>query len=382
MRRTLSAFVIAAATLALPAAAQADRALMLTPGAQIISFDTGNPGPSASTIAVTGIPPDETLRGIDFRPADGQLYGWSVLTGLEDTIRTYQIDPASGAATFVGKSVFKAEDVAAAFGFDPVIDRVRYINTKDRSFRLKPDGSNAGGDSLSGASEPDVIALGFDRSFAGATLTTAFAIDRTESRLDMIGGVDGFPSLNLGGVTPIGPLGFTLKPGADGGFDISTDGRAFAALTDAADSVTRLYDVNLTTGGAGAIGPIGAGNLEAFSLALVPGTERLPDRKPPAGLIDIPPTLKMGKLRASKIKFKFSASEACVASAKLVVKKTEVAAGSATLSAAGVAQIKLTATKAGKKLLAGKHRAGAKLTLTLADPAGNVGSVTQKLALR
>jgi Domain of unknown function (DUF4394) len=380
MRRALPLIALAAALLA-PSAAQADRALMLTTGAQIISFDTGNPGPSASTIAVTGIPPDETLRGIDFRPADGQLYGWSVLTGLEDTIRTYKIDPASGAATFVGKSVFKAEDVAAAFGFDPVIDRVRYINTKDRSLRLKPDGSNAGGDSLSGASEPDLIALGYDRSFVGATLTTAFAIDRTESRLDRIGGVDGFPSLNLGGVTPIGPLGFTLKA-VDGGFDVSADGRAFAALTDAADSVTRLYDVNLTTGGAGAIGPIGAGNQEAFSLALVPGTEGLPDKKPPAGLIDIPPTLKLGKLRSSKIKFKFSSSEACAASAKLVVKKTEVAAGSATLSAAGVAQIKLTATKAGKKLLAGKHRAGAKLTLTLTDTTGNVGSVTQKLALR
>jgi hypothetical protein len=381
MRRLLPLIVLAAALLA-PSAAQADRALMLTTGAQIISFDTGNPGPSASTIAVTGIPPDETLRGIDFRPADGQLYGWSVLTGLEDTIRTYQIDPASGVATFVGKSVFKAEDVAAAFGFDPVIDRVRYINTKDRSFRLKPDGSNAGGDNLSGALEPDVIALGLDRSFVGATLTTAFAIDRTESRLDMIGGVDGFPSMNLGGVTPIGPLGFTLKPGADGGFDISTDGRAFAALTGAADSVTRLYAVSTSTGAASPVGAIGTGSQEAFSLALVPGTEALPDKKAPAGLIDLAPKLKLAKLRASKIKFKFSASEACTASAKLVVKKTEVAAGSATLSAAGVAQIKLTATKAGKKLLAGKHRAGAKLTLTLTDTAGNVGSVTQNLALR
>jgi hypothetical protein len=359
---------------------------MLTPGNQMVSFDTAAPGKALATIGITGIPPEETLRGIDFRPATGQLYGWSAITPGPGPIRTYTIDPTSGAATLVGKTVANiASSVPGGFGFDAGIDRARYVDTEGRNFRLRPlDGTNAGGDSPIGPSalEPKLIGVAYDRSFAGATLTTAFAIDRTASRLDMIGGVDGFPSLNLGGVTPIGPLGFAVKPTADGGFDISADGRAFAALTDAADNVTRLYAVSTSTGGASPVGAIGSGAQEAFSLALVPGTEALPDKKAPVGLIDLAPKVKISKLRGSKVKFKFSASEACAASATLVVGKTEVATGSATLSGAGVAQITLTATKAGKKLLAGKKHAGGRLTLALTDTAGNVGTLTQKLALR
>jgi hypothetical protein len=258
------------------------------------------------------------------------------------------------------------------------------VDTEDKNARLRPtDGGQGPGDLTIGPAplEPDLIAVGYDRSFSGATLTTAYAIDRTGSRLDLLGGVDGFPPPTQGAVTPIGPLGFTLKS-VDGGFDISTDGRAFGALTDSADSLTRLYAISLATGGATQVGTIGDGTQEAFSLALVPGTEALPDKKAPVGLIDIAPKLKISKLRASKVKFKFSSSEASAASATLVVGKTEVASGSATLAGAGVAQITLKATKAGRKLLAGKKRASAKLTLALTDTAGNAGSLTQKLALR
>jgi Domain of unknown function (DUF4394) len=383
--RTLSALAFAATMLAVPAVAHADRALMLTPGNQMVSFDTAAPATTLGTIGVTGVPSEETLRGIDFRPATGQLYGWSAVTPGPGPIRTYTIDPSSGAATLVGQTVANiASNVPGGLSFDAGIDRARYVDTQDKNARLRPaDGTATVGDSpISPSSlEPDLVGLAYDRSFAGATLTTAFAIDRTGSRLDFLGGVDGFPPPTLGQVTPIGPLGFSLKA-VDGGFDISADGRAFGVLTDSADGLTRLYAISLTTGGATPIGPVGTGGQEAFSLALIPGTEALPDRKAPAGLIDIPPKAKSAKLRASKVKFKFSASEACTAAAALVVGKTTVAEGAATLSGAGVAQITLKATKAGKKKLKGLKRAGGKLTLSLTDPAGNVGSVTQKLALR
>jgi hypothetical protein len=384
--RPLAALAAAAAMLALPAAAHADRALMLTPGNQIVSFDTAAPATTLSTVAVTGVPPTETLRGIDFRPATGQLYGWSAETPGPAPLRTYTIDPASGAATLVGQTLANvASSIPGGVGFDAGTDRARYVDTEDRNMRIRPaDGTQTTGDSTLGPPllEPDLVGLAYDRGFAGATLTTAYAIDRTGSRLDLLGAVDGYPPPNQGQIRTLGPLGFSLKVDADGGFDISVDGRAFAALTDAADNLTRLYAIDLATAAATRVGTIGAGSQEAFSLALVPGTEALVDKKAPAGLVDIAPRQKISKLRASKVKFKFSASEACAATATLVVGKTEVAAGSATLARAGVAQITLKASKAGRKLLAGKKRAGGKLTLALTDPGGNVGMVTQKLSLR
>ena len=212
----------------------------------------------------------------------------------------------------------------------------------------------------------------------------AYAIDRTGSRLDLFGGVDGFPPPTQGSITPIGPLGFSLKA-TDGGFDISADGRAFAALTDAADSLTRLYGINLSTGAASPLGTIGAGSQEAFSLALVPGTEELPDTKAPVGQIDIGAKLKTGRLRASKVKFRFFASEGIARRRRaLAAKGSEVAVGSSTLTRAGVGRITLTITKAGKGLLGlldRTDRIKGRLALTLTDAAGNAGTVSQRLLL-
>ena len=118
-RRTLSALAVAGSLLAAPAAAHADQALMLTAGNQMVSFDTAGPGKALSTTAIAGIPPEETIRGIDYRPATGQLYGWSVPTPGPGPIRTYTIDPASGAATLVGQTVANiASNVPGGLSFD------------------------------------------------------------------------------------------------------------------------------------------------------------------------------------------------------------------------------------------------------------------------
>jgi hypothetical protein len=108
--------------------------------------------------------------------------------------------------------------------------------------------------------------------------TTLYVIDRFSSQLGLQGGINGAPSPNLGGVSPLGPLGFTLHATNDGGFDIVPGPgpqRAFAALTDVADNLTRLYTITLPTGAvatpvATPVGPIGNGLTEVLSLAIVP----------------------------------------------------------------------------------------------------------------
>ena len=41
----------------------------------LISFDSATPGTINSSLSITGLQPGESILGIDFRPATGQLYG-------------------------------------------------------------------------------------------------------------------------------------------------------------------------------------------------------------------------------------------------------------------------------------------------------------------
>src|SRR4051812_1557160 len=59
---------------------------VITPANTLLRFDSTAPGTILSTIAVSGLQVGETLEGIDFRPANGQLYG------LGSTSRLYSID--------------------------------------------------------------------------------------------------------------------------------------------------------------------------------------------------------------------------------------------------------------------------------------------------
>lgn len=268
---------MAAALLAFAAVpARADQAVALMSPNTLAVFDTATPT-TVTFRAVTGLGVNETIRGIDVRPADGKLYAVTVTTGsaANSIIRTYRLDPGTGAATFIGgtaAALAGAADVPSGVDFNPVVDRIRYVNTNDENARLNPaNGALAGNDTdLTPAPTGDIVGNAYDRNQAGATLTTLFAINRSGSQLARQGGVDGVPSPNAGVITNIGALGFTIGGAADAGFDITLAGTAFAALTNAADNLTRLYIVNLATGTANAISLIGGGMNEVRSLAIVP----------------------------------------------------------------------------------------------------------------
>lgn len=250
----------------------------LAPGNVLLRFDSATPGTIDSSQAITGLGVGETLRGIDFRAASSDLYGSTVTTGsaANSIIRTYVIDPDSAAATLVGPiaaALAGAGDVPALFDFNPVVDRIRYANTNDENARLNPNnGALAGNDTdLTPAATTDIVAGAYDRNFVNAPATTLFAIDRNGSTLSTIGGINGAPSPNTGVVSEVGSLGFALNAANDGGFDIEfVTGIGFAGLTDAADNLTRLYTIDLSTGAAAAVGLIGIGTTQVFSLAVAP----------------------------------------------------------------------------------------------------------------
>jgi hypothetical protein len=163
-------------------------------------------------------------------------------------------------------------DVAGDVNFSPTADRIRVVNVNDENFRINADsGALANNDPDITPAGAALIGVAYDRNVAGATVTTAYAINRSDNTLSMLGGPNGTPSANGGVVTAVGPLNLTLAASKDAGFDISgATGIAYAALTDNADGLTYLCTIDLGTGAATKVGTIGNGTTEIYSLTVVP----------------------------------------------------------------------------------------------------------------
>ena len=271
--------------LVLAAPAAAEPAAAILPGNTLATFDTSSPA-NLTQVAVTGLDANQTIRGIDARPATGEVLVSTVTTGAaaNSVIFTYRVDTNTGVATFLGQTAAPlagAADVPTGYDFNPVVldtflERIRYVNTNDENARLAPaTGALQGNDTdVTPAATSTIIAEAYDRNQAGATATTLYTIDRNDSQVGIQGGINGTPSPNGGVATDLAPLGFNLSPASDGGFDISVTGVAYAALTSAADNRTRLYRLNLPTAvtatpAATEIAPIGNGITEVRSLTVI-----------------------------------------------------------------------------------------------------------------
>jgi Domain of unknown function (DUF4394) len=409
--RTAAALITAVAlAAAAPAAAQAATAFAVLPNNGFATFDTATPGAAIAVGTITGIGATETVRSVDFRPADGKLYATAIAGGsaLDSLVTTYTVDPATGVATLVGQTaapVPLAGDVAGGADFDPVVDRLRVVNGNDENFRINPNNGALSGDdvNVNPALTSDLVGLAYDRNVLGATVTTAYAINRATSVLATIGGIDGaaFGGPNGGTVSDVGPLGVPLSATADAGFDIAADGLAYAALTSAGDNITRLYTINLATGAATVIGPVLGGGGPVYSLTIIgaapppPQPPPPPPPPPPVAVADRTgprPVVRhrtIARLTVSGIRavaLRFSCDEPCRAGASLRVGTTVV--GSArTRAAASAGRLPLATSRTQRRAIARLRRSHVKrrratLAMTFTDAAGNVTRVTRTLTLR
>lgn len=270
-------------------------------GGALVRFSSTSPGTTV-TVAVSGVAAGEILVGIDFRPQTGQLYGLGV-NEAADTATLYLIDPQVGTATPVGATggIALTNDgvtpvdlplPTAGWGFDfnPTVDRIRVVTNTGLNFRINPNNgvpvdANAG---IAGA-QPDGAINGLTLGSTGLTgvaytnnfgqsltggVTTLYAIDSTANGLHILN------PPNNGTVTPVVPITSgvaQLNFDAVSGFDISSDvrvvtnnavasGLAFAALT--VSGQTNLYSIDLATGAATNLGPIGSGLITLGGLAV------------------------------------------------------------------------------------------------------------------
>jgi hypothetical protein len=265
----------------------------VTASDRLVRFAASEPGRLLSSVPLRGLLVGEDLTGIDFRPASGELFGTTNLN------RVLRIDPATGQAVQLGAPVDPAlftGGQSVGIDFNPTVDRLRLVNTADNNLRYNPltfapvtpadttlvfDAADA-----NAGDNPEIAAVAYDRNDNdGATATTLFAIDAGNNALVTIGGVNGAPSPNLGGLFTVGQLGdVTFDVTNMGGFDISgagTLGRgaALAALQLQGETVSKLYSININStgltnqpqGGAKLIGTIAGGEV-LTAMAIAPPT--------------------------------------------------------------------------------------------------------------
>lgn len=223
---------------------------------RLVSFNSNTPGLMLSNVAITGMQAGENMLGMDFRPANGGLYG------LGSTSRIYTINTSTGAATLVGTGAFTATLSGTDFGFDfnPTVDRIRVVSDADQNLRLNPDTGQVAavdGNLAYSATDPNTsrnpnaVGAAYTNNFAGSTSTTLFDID---SDLDTL--VTQNPP-NAGPLNTVRALGVNTGPNV--GFDVqggSTVG--YASLSPTSGGQSSLYTVGLTTTDTTVLlGPIG-----------------------------------------------------------------------------------------------------------------------------
>ncbi|MGI8741421.1 MAG: DUF4394 domain-containing protein [Bryobacteraceae bacterium] len=249
--------------------AKAEQIVALTTQSTLLRFDSATPGAVLGNSTILGLQSGEALLGIDFRPANGQLYG------LSNTSRLYTINPLTGLATFaVALSTPLTGGSSYGIDFNPVVDRLRVVHSDARTnplsnqnLRIDVDtGIVIADGALTPAKvvsplDPNIGAAAYTNNFSGATSTTLYDIDFFRDRLVIQNPPDSGTLVRVGELAPIGapPMGADITNEMVG-FDISgLSGIAYASLTSPATGVSSLYTIDLGTGAATLVGSFGNG---------------------------------------------------------------------------------------------------------------------------
>ncbi len=267
----LAAKAVAALTLggalALATSAQAATVFALAAdGSTLLRFDSATPAASVTVGAVSGA--TTRLDGLDFRPADGLLYGYeSGASGI------YRVDTLTGATTLVSTSSAPVGSTLLGIDFNPVPDRLRVTSDVGDNRRINiatgaaiSDGAlaYAAGDVNAGAA-PHIADVAYTNSDKlAATGTQLYYIDWSLNTLVTTS------NPNAGVLNTVGLLGVDTDENV--GFDIVTDAAgintAFATLN--VGGLQGFYGIDLSTGAATLIGATGTGPLNGLAVAPVP----------------------------------------------------------------------------------------------------------------
>ncbi len=228
----------------------------LTASNKLISFNRDTPGTIRTSIAINGLQSGESLVGIDFRPADGMLYG------VGSTGRIYTINTSTAMATLKSTLAADAADTTAPFtalagdqfgvDFNPVADRLRIVGSAGQSLRINVDtgATTTDGSINGGAANASITASAYTNSFANTGTTTLFGIDSTNDML--------YTQAPPNNGTLVTGVALGADVGAVSGFDIDPVSNMGYAIFTVGGART-LYTLNLgaTASPATSVGAVG-----------------------------------------------------------------------------------------------------------------------------
>jgi hypothetical protein len=250
---------------------------------KLLKFRSNTPNTVTVIGAIGGLQAGEQIVGVDFRPANGQLYALGNKGGIG---RLYTINTTTGAASLVAVLAADPSDATSAFtslngsffdiDFDPVADRLRVVSDARQNLRVNPangqvitDGQLAygGGDDNFGA-VPSINGAAYSNSFAGAIATTLYDFDSNLSTFVQQDPPNNGLLTTRNSSIPLSPI----TPPAS--VDIRGD-NMFISLTTPADSSPKLLIVPLSSCcslNAGLVDTIGGGELIRGIAAAPAGT--------------------------------------------------------------------------------------------------------------
>ncbi|GAB2461491.1 hypothetical protein GCM10011375_12710 [Hymenobacter qilianensis] len=206
------------------------------------------------TKPITGLAPGESVAGIDFRPANGQLYAIA-RTADFNNVTLYTINAATAAATRVGPLTGPTELLIAGpgFDFDPVADRIRIISGQ-RNVSINPVDATFIEDGLlhlngqrSTGLDAGIASVAYDNNYAGATTATLYAIFSRKGDFAII-------TQPAEGIYSFRNLTFALDLQYNTGFDIGgMSNTGYAILTNALqqfDPGRYFYTIDLASASA------------------------------------------------------------------------------------------------------------------------------------
>ncbi|PWF55224.1 DUF4394 domain-containing protein [Massilia glaciei] len=240
-----------------PAPVEPGDVVIVTAGNKLMTFNRATPGAVRTNLSITGLQSGETLHGVDFRPADGLLYG------VGSTGRIYEINVTTAAATAKATLGADATDLTApytgltgtSFGvdFNPAADRLRVVSDTGLNLRINvaTGATTTDGAINGGAATSAVTASAYTNSFAGTASTTLFAIDSVNSTL--------YTQNPPNNGTLSVPVTLGVGAASANGFDIDgSTNMGYAIFT--VGGARNLYTVNLGASAAATlVGAVGIG---------------------------------------------------------------------------------------------------------------------------
>jgi len=229
-------------------------------GAELVRFSPDSPATVTSIGAISGLGAGETVLGIDFRPAGGNLYA------VTSVGRVLIVDPETGIASSIQPITGDGTALTAlryGIDFNPVANALRIIGDDGLNLRVPTAALVSPAPAVPVAAIVDgrmgylrgVTAAAYTNPESGSS-TTLFVI---EADTDTVYTQDA----NVGRLTRVGSLGVDAV--AINGYDIFQSGllnEHYALLTTAADS--GIYKINPLTGAATLFSPLPAADYRSL----------------------------------------------------------------------------------------------------------------------